>query len=283
MSQLLAAAAFACAGGWLANLSISVYAHRTLAHRAVTLHPAVAHLFRFCIWLTTGTKVRGWVAVHRKHHAFADRPGDPHSPVVYGLWPILLNVYGFYRRAMADTEALKKYGKGCPDDALERHLYGGRGYLGLLTLFGLDLLLFRGAAIGVAVGIQLTWMLVMAGIINGLGHAVGYRNHDCADYSRNIVPWALLIGGEELHNNHHQWPRSARFSFKWWELDIGWGVIRALAALGLARDIYVGGRRWRDPGQPPDSEPTALPQDPDPVAAAVAVMDHDLDPEKEPA
>lgn len=235
MSQALL---FACVCGWFANLSISIYAHRALAHRALVLHPAVAHVMRFCIWLTTGTGVRQWVAVHRKHHANVDREGDPHSPVIHGIARILLGVYWYYRRETLNAETVEKYGHDCPDDTLERHLYA-RGNLGLLLLLATHLALFGFRAGLVGFAFQIVWMPLWAGVINGLGHHLGYRNFDTPDASRNIVPWGLVVGGEELHNNHHRSPRSARFAAAWWELDIGWIVIRALAAFGLARQIHV--------------------------------------------
>lgn len=240
---MLEAFFFACAMGCLANLSISVYAHRALAHRAVTLRPAAAHVFRFCIWLTTGTRVRRWVAVHRKHHAFVDRDGDPHSPVLHGLPRILFLVYRYYLRETLNEETVARHGHGCPDDWMERHVYGTRGYLGLLALLGLDLLLFRSPIALLAFALHVLWMPWWAGVINGVGHHAGYRNFETSDASHNIVPWGIVVGGEELHNNHHRYPRSAKFSVRWWEVDLGWGVIRALGALGLARDVYLFDRR----------------------------------------
>ncbi|MCB9759405.1 MAG: fatty acid desaturase [Alphaproteobacteria bacterium] len=235
---MLMALAFAASGGWLANLSISVYAHRCLAHRALSLHPAVAHFFRFAIWLTTGTGVRRWVAVHRQHHACPDQPGDPHSPVVHGLPSILFGVYWFYKRAAMDEDIVRRFGQGCPDDWLERNLYAdSRGTLGLVGLAGLDLLLFEPHIALVAMVVQLCSMPLCAGVINGLGHHAGYRNHDTRDHSHNLIPLAVFIGGEELHNNHHRYPSVARFSHRPWEVDIGWVVISALRSVGLAWDV----------------------------------------------
>jgi stearoyl-CoA desaturase (delta-9 desaturase) len=241
--MMLHAIVFACACGWLANLCISIHAHRALAHRAVVLHPAVSHIMRFCIWLTTGTKVRRWVAVHRKHHAHVDEEGDPHSPVLHGLARVFFGVYFYYRREAYNAETLARFGEGCPDDWLERHLYGERGWLGLLLLWSLDVLLFEGPAVGVAMGLQTLSMLLWAGVINGVGHHFGYRNFETRDASHNIVPVAVVIGGEELHNNHHRFPRSACFAARPWEVDVGWLVIRLLAALGLASELWVFGAR----------------------------------------
>jgi fatty-acid desaturase len=226
-------------------LFLSVYAHRSLAHRSLALHTAVAHVMRFWLWLTTGTDVRRWVAVHRKHHAHTDRPGDPHSPVVLGLARVLLLGYWYYRRATLDEETVAKYGYDCPDDWLERHLYARRDGKGLLLLFIIDLGCFGTGPALLAFGIQLVWVALWASsVVNGLGHAVGYRTFVGRDGSRNLVPFGLLVAGEELHNNHHRWPRSAKFSVKPWELDVGWALVRVLATLGLARELYVHDRRW---------------------------------------
>jgi stearoyl-CoA desaturase (delta-9 desaturase) len=235
---------FACASGWLTILCLSLYAHRAMAHRSLTLHPAVAHFMRFWLWLTTGASTRAWVAVHRKHHAFVDREEDPHSPVVHGLLKILFFGYWYYRRETLNAETIEKYGKDCPNDWLERNVYVRLHLVGLGLLLLFNVLVFGIVPGLVAFGIQILWEEIWAaGVINGLGHAVGYRDFDTRDASRNIVPWGLIVSGEELHNNHHRWPRSARFSARWWEIDIGWGVIRVLSALGLARDLYVFDRR----------------------------------------
>jgi stearoyl-CoA desaturase (Delta-9 desaturase) len=248
---MMAALLFVSMCGWLGTMSITIYAHRCLAHRALSLRPAATHVFRFILWVTTGTRARHWVAVHRKHHACADVEGDPHSPVVHGILPILFFLYPYYVRATRDPETIARYGEGCPEDWLDRNLYGERGYLGLLLLFGADVALFPVKIAVAAFVLHLLWVPWWAGVINGLGHHLGYRNTDTRDRSRNIVPLGLVIGGEELHNNHHAFPRSARFSIKWWEIDVSWGVIRALAALGLAGDLYVGGQRFSpDRGYP---------------------------------
>jgi stearoyl-CoA desaturase (delta-9 desaturase) len=247
---MIAAILLITIAGWLGSLSISIYAHRCLAHRALTLHPAVAHVFRFILWTTTGTRLRRWVAVHRKHHAHTDRQGDPHSPALDGILRILFLLYPRYVRATLDEETVGRYGYGCPDDWLERKVYGERGYLGLALLFLLHLACFGPKVALVTFALQLAWMPWWGGVINGLGHYLGYRNVEVRDQSRNIVPLGIAVAGEELHNNHHAFPRSARFSLRWWEIDVSWWVIRALAAMGLARDIYVGDRPWESWGAP---------------------------------
>jgi stearoyl-CoA desaturase (delta-9 desaturase) len=237
---MLTALLFACASGWLTILCLSVYAHRSIAHRSLTLHPAVAHAMRFWLWLTTGASTRAWVAVHRKHHALVDRPGDPHSPVVFGLGRILFLGYFYYRREARDPQTVERFGKDCPDDWLERHVYVPLDLLGLAVVLAADVLLFGWGAGLLAFAVQMSWEAFWAaGVINGLGHAVGYRSFESRDSSRNIVPVGVIVSGEELHNNHHRFPRSARFSARRYEIDVGWWLIRGLAALGLARDLYV--------------------------------------------
>jgi stearoyl-CoA desaturase (delta-9 desaturase) len=240
----LLAVLVACASGWLSILCLSLFAHRSIAHRAVVFHPIIAHPMRFWLWLTTGTATRRWVAVHRKHHIHTDSIGDPHSPVVYGLPRVFFLGYWLYRREAIDPATIAAHGANCPDDWLERHVYERHDNLGLVLMLVIDLLVFGTPGL-LAFAIQIIWLgLWAAGVINGLGHALGYRNFDTKDASRNIVPIAVAVSGEELHNNHHRWPRSAKFSMRVWELDIGWVVIRALSAVGLARDIYVRNRRW---------------------------------------
>jgi len=210
------------------------------------LHPVVAHVMRFWLWFTTGTPTRRWVAVHRKHHVYTDGEGDPHSPAVFGLARIFFLGYWYYKREANKPEVIAQYGANCPDDWVERNVYEKHENLGLLLLLGLDLLVFGPLPGAVAFAVQIIWVsLWAAGVINGIGHAWGYRDFETKDTSRNIVPIAILVSGEELHNNHHRWPRSAKFSMRWFEVDIGWALIRTLAAVGLARDIYVRNRRWR--------------------------------------
>ncbi len=218
----------------LTILSVTIYLHRHSAHRALDLHPALAHIFRFWLWLTTGMTTRGWTAIHRKHHAHCETPEDPHSPVIEGLGKVLWEGVELYRAA--DTgENHDRYGKGTPDDWLERWVYHRYPTVGLAILLVIDLLLF--GLIGLSIwAIQMLWIpLFAAGVINGLGHHIGYRNFETPDASTNLLPWGLLIGGEELHNNHHTYPSSAKLSVQWWEFDLGWCWIRLFEILGLAR------------------------------------------------
>ncbi|MEM7250705.1 MAG: fatty acid desaturase [Pseudomonadota bacterium] len=214
--------------------AVTIYLHRFSAHRGLELHPAVQHFFRFWLWITTGMGTKDWTAVHRKHHANCETEDDPHSPVTFGIKRVLLEGAELYRAGVTE-ETLEKYGKGTPDDWLERNVYNRYTMLGIYIMLGIDLLLF--GAIGLTIfAIQMMWIPIFAaGVINGLGHHMGYRNFEAPDVSTNIVPWGLIIGGEELHNNHHTYPSSAKFSIKWWEVDIGWGAIVALRTLGLAK------------------------------------------------
>lgn len=231
----LAIAAYTLLTTHLTIIAVTVYLHRCQAHRALTLHPWVAHLFRFWLWLSTGMVTREWVAVHRRHHACCEQPGDPHSPRVAGLRTVLLRGTELYREASKDQALVARYGKGCPDDWMERHLYTRFTWQGVALLLIADLVLF--GIVGLAVwGIQMLWIPVLAaGVVNGIGHAIGYRNFDCREAAVNIFPLGLLIGGEELHNNHHAYPASARMSSTWYEFDLGWGYIRVFQLLGLAK------------------------------------------------
>ena len=216
-------------------VSITIYLHRHQAHRALDLHPAVAHFFRFWLWLATGTITEQWVAVHRKHHAGVESEDDPHSPKIFGIRKLLLEGAELYRAAAAEPETIARYGHGCPDDWLERNVYKpytNRGYCLMLVI---DVVLF--GPIGLTIwAVQMMWQPVFAaGVINGLGHWWGYRNYETQDISTNIVPWGILIGGEELHNNHHAFASSAKLSTKPWEFDVGWAYIRGLEFLRLAR------------------------------------------------
>lgn len=218
-------------------VSITIYLHRHQAHRALSLHPAVAHFFRCWLWLTTGMKTNQWVAVHRKHHAFSDKEGDPHSPVVEGITKVLFEGAELYRKAKADPETIAKYSAGTPDDWLEKHVYSAkflRGKLGVILLLYIEILLLGEPGIIVWAIQMIATPLFAAGVINGLGHFFGYRNYECADAATNIVPWGIIVAGEELHNNHHAYPTSAKFSLKPWEFDIGWMYIRLLSFFGLA-------------------------------------------------
>ena len=222
--------------------AVTIFLHRAQAHRALDLHPAVAHVFRFWLWLTTGMVTKEWVAVHRLHHAKCETALDPHSPQVLGLRRVLTQGAEVYAAAAADPRTLERYGHATPDDWLERRLYTPRRWQGLALMLALDLLLF-GLYGPVIWAVQMLWVPVTAaGIINGVGHYWGYRNFETADASTNIVPWGLIIGGEELHNNHHAFPSSARLSSQWWEFDLSWLYIRTLSALGLARIKRVAPR-----------------------------------------
>ena len=214
---------------------VTIYLHRCQAHRALDLHPIASHFFRFWLWFTTGMVTREWASIHRKHHAKCETEEDPHSPQTRGLKKVLLEGAELYRAESRNLETLEKYGHGTPDDWIERHLYTPYSFAGVYLTLVLNVALF--GAIGVSVfAIQMLWIPVFAaGVINGLGHWWGYRNWDSPDASTNISPWGILIGGEELHNNHHAFASSAKLSSKWYEFDIGWMYIRILSALGLAK------------------------------------------------
>jgi len=216
-------------------LGVTLYLHRDQAHGGLVLHPAMRHFFRFWLWFSAATVTRQWVAVHRRHHAFADRRGDPHSPVVFGLRRVLLQGYELYAAAGRDYKILANYGRGTPDDWLEHNLYSRFPVVGISAFITLQMFVFGVPAITM-LGVQLIAQpLFAAGVINGLGHCFGYRSFELPNRSTNIVPWGLLIAGEELHNNHHAFPASPRFSVQPWEIDLGWLFIRLLRALGLAR------------------------------------------------
>jgi stearoyl-CoA desaturase (delta-9 desaturase) len=216
-------------------LGVTLYLHRDQSHGGLQLHPALRHFFRFWLWFSSSTVTKEWVAVHRRHHVFADREGDPHSPVVFGLSRVLTQGYELYVVAAADRQTLANFGRGTPDDWLERNLYSRFPRLGIVLFVLIQLALFGVPAIAM-LGVQLIAQpLLAAGIINGLGHHLGYRSFEIPTAATNIVPWGLLIAGEELHNNHHAFPSSPRFSVQPWELDIGWIWICAFRALGLAR------------------------------------------------
>lgn len=214
--------------------SVTIFLHRHQAHRALTLHPAVSHFFRAWLWLTTGMVTREWIAIHRKHHARCETAEDPHSPQVYGIWRVLFGGVGLYRTEAQNTETLETYGRGAPNDWLERHIYDPHRFLGLGITLVIDVVLFGWVGL-IVWAVQMVWIpFWAAGVINGVGHYWGYRNFETQDTSRNIAPIGILIGGEEFHNNHHAYGSSAKLSSKWWELDIGWVYIRTLEILGLA-------------------------------------------------
>ena len=216
--------------------SVTIFLHRHQAHRALDLSPLPSHFFRFWLWLTTGMVTKEWAAIHRKHHAKCETPDDPHSPQVYGINRVLWGGVFLYVKEAWNKETLQRYGHGTPDDWLERNLYTPWHKLGITLMLVIDIVLF-GALPGVLIWIaQVAWIpFWAAGVINGIGHYWGYRNFNCADASTNIVPWGILIGGEELHNNHHSFATSAKLSYRWYEFDIGWMYICILSALGMAR------------------------------------------------
>ena len=214
--------------------SVTIYLHRHQAHRALELHAIPSHFFRFWLWLTTGQVTKEWAAIHRKHHAKCDTEEDPHSPVTRGIKKVFWEGAELYRAESKNMETMAKYGHGTPTDWIERNLYTKYSWLGVVSLFVINFVLF--GVIGISVwAVQMMWIpITAAGIINGIGHYWGYRNYDCADAATNIIPFGILIGGEELHNNHHAYPSSAQLSNKWWEFDIGWMYIRTMEILGLA-------------------------------------------------
>ena len=215
--------------------AVTIFLHRCQAHRALDLHPVISHFFRFWLWLTTGMITKNWTAIHRKHHARCETEEDPHSPQVEGINKVLWEGAELYRREARNQETREKYGLGTPDDWIERNLYTGHDRIGIGSLLVINFILFGFA--GVAIwAVQMAWIpFFAAGVINGIGHYWGYRNFQPEDASTNIVPWAILIGGEELHNNHHAYASSARFSNRWYEFDIGWFYIRLMQTLGLAQ------------------------------------------------
>jgi len=215
--------------------AVTIYLHRCQAHRALELHPVVSHFFRFWLWLTTGMVTKEWAAIHRKHHAKCETAEDPHSPQIYGINRVLWLGVFLYVKESYNKDTLERYGHGTPDDWMERNVYSRYAVVGVLVMLLTDLLAF-GVVPGALVWLtQIAWIpFWAAGVINGVGHYFGYRSYDVADASTNIVPWGILIGGEELHNNHHAFASSAKLSSKWYELDIGWLYIRMLETLGLA-------------------------------------------------
>lgn len=216
-------------------MAVTLYLHRDQAHRSLDLHPALRHFFRFWIWCTSGMLTREWVAIHRKHHAFCETENDPHSPKIYGLRKVLLEGAELYKKEKDNEETLEKFGRGTPDDWLERNVYLRLPYGGIILMVLTDLLFFGVPGI-IIIAVQMAAMPVFAaGVINGLGHHSGYRNFECDDAATNLTPWAFLVGGEELHNNHHAFPTSAKFSLRRWEFDIGWMYITIFKVFGLAK------------------------------------------------
>jgi stearoyl-CoA desaturase (delta-9 desaturase) len=215
--------------------AVTIYLHRHQAHRALDLHPIPSHFFRFWLWLTTGQVTKEWASIHRKHHAKCDTEEDPHSPQTRGIRKVLFEGAELYRAESKNKETMEKYGHGTPDDWIERNLYTKHSAMGVVLMLLIDFALF--GVVGISVwAVQMMWIpITAAGIINGIGHYWGYRNYDCSDAATNIFPLGILIGGEELHNNHHTFATSAKLSSKWYEFDLGWGYIRILETLGLAK------------------------------------------------
>src|SRR3954464_12029403 len=214
---------------------VTIYLHRCQAHRALDVHPIVSHFFRAWLWMTTGMITKEWAAIHRKHHAKCETKDDPHSPQILGINRVLWGGVVLYVKESHKPETMTRYGHGTPDDWLERNVYTPLNKWGILIMASVDVLLFGWLTGGIIWGIQMLWIpFWAAGVINGIGHWWGYRNFVTEDASTNIVPWAAWIGGEELHNNHHAYPTSAKFSIRWYEFDLGWLYIRALSAMGLA-------------------------------------------------
>jgi len=216
-------------------ICVTVYLHRSQAHKSVILSPVISHIMRFWLWLTTGMITKEWVAVHRKHHRFCDHEQDPHSPQVHGIAKVLFNGSYLYYQATKNIADVDAYGKQTPNDWIEQNLYTKHKNIGIILLLIFNLLLFNWWGLAIWV-VQMIWIpFWAAGVINGLGHFVGYRNWSTKDYSRNIFPFGILIGGEELHNNHHNDPKSCRLKNKWYEIDIGYLYIKLFVLLGLAK------------------------------------------------
>lgn len=214
---------------------VTLYLHRSQAHKAVTFHPIVTHFMRFWLWLTTGMVTKEWVAIHRKHHQSSDTPDDPHSPQIYGIWRVLFGGAFLYVKASKDTKMINKLGVGTPNDWVENNIYSKYPSLGIAIMAVIDVFLFGWTGL-IVWSVQMIWIpFWAAGVINGLAHWVGYRNYDVKDTSRNLTPIAIWIGGEELHNNHHGDGVTAKFSKNWYEFDIGWMYIKILEYLRLAK------------------------------------------------
>ncbi len=218
---------------------VTLYLHRSQAHRSLELHPILSHFFRFWLWLTTGMVTKEWASIHRKHHAKVETEDDPHSPIAMGIGKVFFEGAELYRKESKNSETLERYGEGTPDDWIEHHLYARHSTWGIYIMLVVNLVLF--GTIGLTIwALQMAWIPIFAaGVVNGIGHYWGYRNFEVKDASRNIFPLGIFIGGEELHNNHHAFATSAKFSAKWWELDVGWFVIRLLQLFRLANPKRV--------------------------------------------
>ncbi len=216
-------------------VAITLYLHRGVCHSAIDIHPILSHFFRFWLWLTTSMRTADWVAIHRKHHAKVETEDDPHSPTVYGINKVLFQGADLYHKEKHNQETISKYSQNCPNDWIEKKIYTGKNNLGILLLFIINILLF--GTVGIIIwAIQMMWTPIFAaGGINGAGHYWGYRNYNTNDDSTNLTPLAIIIGGEELHNNHHAYPTAAKFSLRPWEFDIGWMYIKIFGYLGLCK------------------------------------------------
>jgi len=214
-------------------ISVTLFLHRGQAHKGIIFHPILSHFMRFWLWFTTGMVTKQWVAIHRKHHQKSDQEGDPHSPHVFGIWRVLFRGAALYSQSAKDKDLVNSLGVGTPDDWIESNLYTPFNFYGIILMLAIDLLLF--GLWGLVVwGVQMIWIpFWAAGVINGLGHWWGYRNGESRDQSRNLIPWGIVVGGEELHNNHHLAPASIKLSRKWFEFDIGWMYITIFKSLGL--------------------------------------------------
>jgi len=220
-------------------VAVTLFLHRGQAHKGIIFHPILSHFFRFWLWLTTGMVTKQWVAIHRKHHVFSDKEGDPHSPHVFGIWTVFTKGALLYARGAKDTEMVEKFGVGTPDDWLERNIYTPHSRYGILLMLVIDCLFFGPWGLLVW-GVQMLWIpLWAAGVINGIGHWWGYRNTETKDRSTNLVPWGIIIGGEELHNNHHMNPARPKLSLHWYEFDIGWMWLRLFSLVGLAEIVRL--------------------------------------------
>jgi len=230
-------------------VSVTVYLHRSQAHRSLELHSIISHFFRFWLWLTTGMKTKEWVAIHRKHHAKCETLEDPHSPQIKGIAKVFFEGAELYREEAKNTDTMERYGQGTPNDWIERHLYEPYNVLGVSIMCMMDLILFGIPGITIW-ALQMLWIpLFAAGVVNGIGHYWGYRNFECPDAARNLCPLGIFVGGEELHNNHHTFPTSAKLSVKRWEFDLGWVYIRAFQLLKLAKVKRLPPKLKETPGK----------------------------------
>lgn len=216
-------------------ISVTLFLHRGQAHKGIVFHPILSHFMRAWLWLTTGMVTKQWVAIHRKHHAFSDKEGDPHSPHVFGIWTVFTKGALLYHDAGKDTDMVNKFGVGTPDDWVERNIYSKHSKLGITLMGFINLAVFGPMGLLVLL-VQIIWIpFWAAGVINGIGHWYGYKNGTTRDHSRNIFPWGIVVGGEELHNNHHLNPASVKLSRRWFEFDIGWMYLTILSKIGLAK------------------------------------------------